>query len=316
VSAELEGLSIGTSYHFRFIATNSAGTTHGTDETFATFGVKSFSFATLDQNQQPFTQAGGHPYELTATFSMNLTTDRSGKPEVTDANPKDVRTELPPGLIGNPEATPKCAPYNVAHADCSGATQVGILKVFTAGGTETESPIYNLAAPAGMAAQFGARFNGFVTAHIDAKIRTGGDYGVTADSLYLSADEGIVGATTILWGVPSAESHDLDRFCPSPEKANEVPGCYERGPLVPFLTNPTSCLGPQTVTVHVDSWQDPGAFVDALYEMPATTGCEKLDFSPTMTITPTSKAGDSASGLNVELKVPQNVNPVDWAGRC
>ncbi len=34
-----------------------------------------------------------------------------------DANIKDIRTELPPGLIGNPDAVPKCAPYNVTHAD-------------------------------------------------------------------------------------------------------------------------------------------------------------------------------------------------------
>src|SRR4029077_1356394 len=121
---------------------------------------------------------------LITNFTFNTSTDEWGREETADANPKDIRTELPAGLIGNPDATPKCAPYNVAHAECSGASQVGTLKVYADRSPfGVVAPIYNLVPPAGMAAQFGARFNGFVTAHIDSKVRTGGDYGVTADSL-------------------------------------------------------------------------------------------------------------------------------------
>src|SRR4029077_5024378 len=181
-SATVSGLQIGTLYHYRFLAANVSGTTTGVDQTFVTFGVKSFSFGVFDQSVQPYTQAGGHPYELTTNFKFNTSTDEWGREETADANPKDIRTELPAGLIGDPDATPKCAPYNVAHAECSGASQVGTLTVYgdrsQIGGVV--APIYNLVPPAGMAAQFGGRFSGYVTAHIDSKVRTGGDYGVTS----------------------------------------------------------------------------------------------------------------------------------------
>jgi hypothetical protein len=38
---------------------------------------------------------------------------------------------------------------------------------------------------------------------------------------------------------------------------------------------------------------------------PATTGCDKLSFSPSLAAKPTSTATDTASGLAVDLVVPQ-----------
>src|SRR4029077_1431134 len=244
---------------------------------------------------------------------LNTTSVPRVRPDDTDANPRDIRTELPAGLIGNPEATPKCTSYNVAHADCSGATQVGILKVFTAGGGAAESPIYNLVPPAALAAQFGARFNGFVTAHIDAKVRTGDDYGVTSDALYISAAEGLVGASVTLWGVPAEASHDPERYCPASDNFNEARPCPSGAPLVPFLTNPTSCSGALTSRLAVDSWQEPGMFVKASAEMPGTTGCDEPNFNPSIKVQPESGSTDTPTALKIELEVPQNQNPVGLA---
>src|SRR5450759_1179286 len=42
------------------------------------------------------TQAGGHPYEASAFFDL------------AGGALKDVEVSLPPGLLGNPQATPKC----------------------------------------------------------------------------------------------------------------------------------------------------------------------------------------------------------------
>src|SRR5262249_34911680 len=39
------------------------------------------------------------------------------------------------------------------------------------------------------------------------------------------------------------------------------------------------------------------------------TGCGRLDFSPSITVQPDTTVADSASGLNVDLHVPQNDNP-------
>lgn len=324
----IRGLQPGTAYHYRFLTTNQAGTLTGPDETFSTFGVSSFTLDALGQAGEQLTQAGARPTEMTDTFRLNTSTHRTPNGAwgglATDANPKDVITELPPGLIGNPDATPKCLPYNVAHADCSGATQVGVLQIYTQGLQPIAPvPIYNLVPPKGLAAQFGARFNGFVTVHIDARVRTGGDYGVTAEVLDSSAAEGLVIPVVTLWGVPAAESHDdaecvnsggkyfCGRFCPAPAKVNEVGPCSERGPLIPFLSNPTSCTGEREARMTAEPWQEdePPVVVPASAKMPAITGCGRLGFKPSMAIVPTSKASDSPSGLDVELKVPQNEDP-------
>ncbi|MCL2770107.1 MAG: hypothetical protein FWD42_08395, partial [Solirubrobacterales bacterium] len=323
VSVQLAGLHLDTTYHYRFIAANSAAPEGviGPDETFSTFGIQSFSVGAFGPAAEVDALAGSHPYELTTTFALP-TTRVAGRGTGGEENPRDVEVELPPGLIGNPDAVVKCVPYDVAHADCSGASQVGVLTVATAGGKRTESPIYNLVPPAGVAAQFGARFNGYVTAHIDARVRTEGDYGVTADSLYVSSAEGLVGASVTLWGVPSDSRHDPERSCPGPGNINEshfpeapyqTQPCTERGPPVPFLSNPTSCTGPRAASVRIDSWREPGTFVGASGEMPAITGCGKLDFKPTIAARPTSRASDSPSGLDVELKVPQNANSTGLA---
>lgn len=327
-TATLLGLRIDTVYHYHFIVTNQAGTVTGIDRTFATFGIRSFVFGAFDENGAQYAQAGGHPYELVDSFMLNTTVDRFGKPNATDANVKDILTELPAGLIGNPEATPKCSPYNVAHADCSGASQVGVLAVFTSGvPTGTVSPIYNLVPPKGLAAQLGARFNGFVTVHIDAKVRTGGDYGVTTEVLNSSAGEGVIGAMVIVWGVPAEASHDNEpcpgeistpgqrcgRFCPVPGKVNEEGPCSERGLRTPFLTDPTFCWGWLSTTMHVNSWQAPESFVQAGSEMPAVMGCDRLDFKPTVMVLPENDAADSPTGLRFDLHIPQNENPIGLA---
>ncbi|HEX9481415.1 MAG TPA: hypothetical protein VF927_04880, partial [Solirubrobacteraceae bacterium] len=308
--ATLAGLQLGTVYHYRFIVSNEAGMKPGADQTFATFGIDAFSFGVLGEEGQPVTQAGAHPYQITDNFTLNTTT-KLGNPEETDANPHEVQTELPPGLIGNPDATPKCSPYNVAHADCQGTSQVGVLTLYTSSEPTTakEAPLYNLEPPAGVAAQLGARFNGFVTAHIDAKVRTGGDYGVTSDALDISAGEGLIRASVTLWGVPAEASHNAQRYCPAPGAINERAPCESDAPLVPFLRNPTSCLGAQTATMRADSWQSIGSFAQANSQTPGFNGCGRLSFTPRITVQPESADADSPTGVHVDLRVPQNEDP-------
>lgn len=321
-----EELQPNTAYHYRFLASSLAGTFTGPDAEFATFGVGSFSFDALGQIGEPVTQAGVHPYELTDKFRLNTSTHRFANgttdPLAPDANVKDIITELPPGLVGNPEALPKCEPYEVIRNQCSGASQVGIIEAYTANTSYVEShngkpepheaPIYNLVPPEGMAAQFGANLTNLAEVHIDARVRTGGDYGVTAEVLSSSADEGLVAAEVTLWGVPAAESHDAVRSCPERQGVSPSP-CTERGALIPFLTNSTACAGERAAHMSVNSWREPKIFVPGEAKMPPITGCGKLDFKPSMVMQPTSTASDSPTGLHVELKVPQNESPTGLA---
>ncbi len=104
------------------------------------------------------------------------------------------------------------------------------------------------------------------------------------------------------------------------------------GPIRPFLSNPTECSGQELSTrLMTDSFQNPGAFTSEgdpllpnpidnskpgwkVYDSPApaVTGCEKVGFDPDITLDPTlqgaaaNQATDSASGLDVELNIPQN----------
>jgi hypothetical protein len=303
-SATLSGLTPDTTYHYRFIATNQAGTVPGADQTLATFGLESFSFGGSS------TQAGAHP-DMTDSFALNTSTNLFGAPfglHATDANPREVQTELPPGLIGNPDATPKCSPYHVERHECSAAAQVGVITVYTPR-HDYEEPLYNVVPPAGVAAQFGAEVSTFGPAYIDASIRSGSDYGVTADSSGISADEGILAVSVTLWGVPADPSHTPERRC----AGSPFDGCASETEPKPLLTNPTSCSGPLKTTMRVDSWQAPTSFAQAVSEMAGMTGCERLHFTPTIEVTPESTSSDSPTGLSVDLHVPQNEDPAGLA---
>lgn len=338
-TGRLDGLQPDTVYRYRFLATSQAGTATGPDEELTTFGIAPGSFAldALGQAGEQIAQAGAHPYQLIDRFKLNTSSQRfaNGTTDsvAPDANAKDVITELPPGLIGNPDAVPKCEPYDVERNECSGATQVGVIKVSTAnpGTAESEgklsehevAPIYNLVPPKGVAAQFGANVANFAEVHIDARVRAGGDYGVTVEVLNSSAEEGLVAAEVTLWGVPAAESHDAERFCPQPREGGErhlgeeglykEHACTERGPQAPFLTNPTACTGERSATMRVDSWQDPSVFVDGEAKLPAIGGCGNVPFAPSLAVQPSSTASDSPTGLHIELTVPQNESPTKLA---
>jgi hypothetical protein len=301
-SATVEGLKVATTYHYRFLATNQAGLSGAADRTFSTFGVEAFSFEVLDEEGHPYTQAGGHPYQWTTTIKLNTTPA---------ANLKDVVTELPPGLIGNPTATPACSRYDMSISRCSGDAQVGTIRVNDTSGENFEAGLYHVVPTTAAPAEFGAVIANYARVFIAANVRTGGDYGVTAESLNASAQAGITEVSVALWGVPAAASHDAERGCatPDPNGNYESPCSANQPQPKPFLTNPTSCGGPLAVSLHVDSWQAPGEFVDAATEMPPITGCNALEFEPTLEARPTTNVADSPSGLNVDLHIPQNEDP-------
>ena len=83
----------------------------------------------------------------------------------------------------------------------------------------------------------------------------------------------------------------------------------------PFLTLPGTCSGPLTTTISADSWEQPGTFVSDSYETHDSggnpvgiSGCSKLDFSPTIAVTPNTHASDSPTGLSLDLHLPQSEN--------
>jgi hypothetical protein len=321
VSAVANGLALNTTYHYRFVSSNSSGTTRGADQTFATFGIQAFSFEVLDKEGHPDTRAGGHPYEWATSFKLNSTPHSvGGNPEakVADGNLRNVEAELPPGLIASGTATPRCTRYLMAIDQCSPETQVGVIGVEIVSAEASQESetitrgVYNLVPPKGVPVELGADVQHIGLVYIDGNVRTGGDYGATAKVLSASTAANILGSHLAIWGVPADPSHNGQRVCPAPGE-EAVPGereCPPQGPRLPFLTNPTSCPGtPLSASIRVDSWQKPGVVAAATTRIPATTGCEALDFTPSLSISPDTSVADAPSGLNVHLEVPQNETP-------
>jgi sugar lactone lactonase YvrE len=318
VSVTVTGLALNTVYHYRFASVNSSGPKQGADQTFATFGIQSFSFEVLNKEGQPYTQAGGHPYEWTTSFTLNTTesTVLESPTQAADANLRDVEAELPPGLIASATATPRCPRYLVALDQCSPAAQVGEVEVTDATNERFIVGLYNVVPPSGVPVELGAVVQNLVRVYIDGNVRTGGDYGATAKVLSTSEDDNIRASRLAIWGVPADPSHDSRRICPIPGKS-VTPGeqpCSPGGRLVPLLTNPTSCPGTTlSASMRADSWQAPGQFVSASTQIPATTDCEALDFTPSISIAPDTSVADSPAGLNVNIEVPQNEAPLGLA---
>jgi hypothetical protein len=281
----------------------------------ASFGITSFEAAATNDAGGPFTQAGGHPYALTTTFALNTTASELG-PQFPDPdqNIKDVEVALPPGLIGDPQALPKCRYQEFTTFTCPPSTQVGTVALDSSDGSFVNA-VYNMVPRVGEPAEFAAYAVFQIV--IDFKVRTGRDYGITAPLENLSTGVGVTGSSLTIWGVPADPSHD-DQRCENLDELVMPPVCDGGGhgephaagvSPKPLLTLPTSCQGPQTWTMRADSWQAPGDFSTATATVPATTGCGHLDFSPQIAVQPSTTAADSPSGLDLDLGLPQNENP-------
>lgn len=281
------------------------------------------------------TQAGSHPFQFTTTFNLSSAIDVvEGHEEPTPAVlPKDVDVRLPPGLIGDPTAYPRCALAQFAKRQCGADTVLGVASVAfyepNTGGVNTSTvPIFNLEPAVGEPARFGFA-PGNVPVFLDTSVRTGEDYGVTVRAENVPQTVGFLSNTVTFWGVPGDSRHDGARGygcveALAEESAQHIAekgfaACSPVGENNPaaFLSLPTSCpLNPLTgepeplrTSAEVDSWTDPGGFVSyepsALELMPAMDGCGALPFSAEIRTALDSGAASSPAGLRTDVHVPQ-----------
>ncbi len=82
-----------------------------------------------------------------------------------------------------------------------------------------------------------------------------------------------------------------------------------------FFTNPTDCkTGPLKATLETNSWVDPGRWVSkeaTMYEASPSqgvSGCNLLQFDPSIAITPETTQADTPSGYEAAVKTPQAPN--------
>ncbi|HEY3828020.1 MAG TPA: hypothetical protein VGL57_02375 [Solirubrobacteraceae bacterium] len=271
----------------------------------------------------PFTQAGGHPWALTT--SAELTKDSQGPTR----DPRDVVVNLPPGLLGDPMATPRCSltlVTSLGAQSCPADTQVGDYNIHLQGGHELLGAIVNVTPAIGQSAEFALENTTpvetpLLTAHL---VRTGqGEYGFTVVSNEIPL-LGIESFELTFWGVPADASHNgmRGRFCRRTDAQAmlfcEGGGMASGHELVPFLSLPTDCsAGPETTTLRADSWEEPGGvregrytgYTNATATMPGVTGCNLLPFSPSIEVQPDTQMADEPVGLGVNLQVPQTETP-------
>ena len=247
------------------------------------------------------TQAGSHPYEVTVVFATNVRKSQivefpvGGEPHALDVN-------LPPGLVGEPGAVPQCPRelFDVSEdgeEECPPDTQIGEdYSLIPAG--EGHLRVFNLVPPPGVAAEFAFDFSG-THVFLDARVRSGGDYGITEHSNV--PQFGIAFNTTTIWGVPGEH----------PQNGS--------GSTRPLLTLPTSCGEPSRFSIEMlGTWQN------ALATAPVPsfpwhnnegravgiTGCGKLaHFTPSIDLSPDTSFSDTPAGLSATVKLPQGLNP-------
>jgi hypothetical protein len=255
------------------------------------------------------TQAGAHA-DLTTSFEL------SSNENQVYAVTRDVAVHLPPGAMGNPQAIPRCSTLQFGGSlktTCPVNTQVGVVKV-TLGGDQPGSfvePLYNLEPPANsdIVARFGfyaALFPTIINVRVDPS-----DYSIVASVEGASAAAGVISAETTIWGVPADPIHNEFRITPQEALEGGAPvGGRESGlPEAPFLSNPTDCSLERQLTITATSYQAIHTPSTKTVPFPKITGCGKLDFNPTFALTPTNPEASVPTGVEADLKIPQDETP-------
>lgn len=279
------------------------------------FGIlPGFNTKLTEADGSETTEAGAHPYEL----SVNATfpTERlPGGGLIAAGHLRDFSVDFPRGLVINPKATPVlCTEAQLITEEEPGCPPASVVGTITVLGLEVEPrartfALYNMVPPPGTAASLGLDAYGIgIFIHVSGGVRNDGDYGITGESKDILAltNHPVFGVRVELWGDPTSKAHDAVRgncalsqergiTCPAPETHTDM------------LAAPLDCPGKGLVShARADTWEQTGVFSEASDESPALSKCDQLKFEPTVSVKPTTNLTDSPSGLNVNVKQPQN----------
>jgi hypothetical protein len=274
-------------------------------------------------NMEPsLTQAGGHPdVKIEMNWDNSLYHEdhpaAPSNPCLCD-DPKIAIQHFPTGFIGNPNATPQCQIVEFSFGRCPPASQVGIVEPIAGLGF---APLYNVQ-PHPQEPALTAFWVPLIQAPVFISLagRTESDYGLNAESSPIFRPlPGFHVLSVELWGVPASPVHTTHRFEPplkgfglclgTPEycATNKETGAPANVTEIPYLENPTTCDVP--LTAQMDLLYYTGGLVQKELPWPSTTGCQQLTFNPSLTAEPTTDQSDTPTGVDVDLKVPQEQNP-------
>jgi len=306
----------------------------------APFGVEQYALSAEEPGGTPDAQAGSHPFQLTTTVDLNERPEH-GQP-VPAALAKDLTFNLPPGLIGDPTAYPRCTlaqfttftlgPHGGTTNACPAGSVIGLtFTTLDEAGRPTggPTPIFNLEPSVGEPARFGYQPAGSPV-FLGSSVRTGGDYGVTVHVQNITQFVGFLTSTLTFWGVPGDARHESLRGygCLSRTELEvglrefqEFPCEAPPASSLPFLSLPTSCTGALHSTMEGVSWIESGRQTSEgrpeqqkplkTAGLPALDGCGSLQFAPEIKVSADEQSASSPSGLKVDVHVPQEgqLNP-------
>jgi hypothetical protein len=248
----------------------------------AAFGVSAWNAEVRksDKAGDLETRAGATPFSGVTDFSFN---SNAGFP---DGNVKDVRVDLPPGLISNPQATPKCTEDQ--FPSCPANTQLGTEELTVSPGVTVSANVYNMVPKAGQLSLFS--FNTPVgRTDIVGGIRDRTDYGLFFTISDIPQNANLTRSVLTFWGNPPAQNGS-------------------GGPAVSFIRLPTGCVPPQTTTLTVTSWAGETAVAKSTTPT-GTTACDALPFAPKLTATTHAARPGTPAGLAVKLtQTPAEAN--------
>ncbi len=284
------------------------------------FGLASIGDQVAGIDGQTDTQAGDHPYETTVTFSLN-TVGTPGRPGFEDAGglhhlaaqTKDVVVDLPPGFVGNPTVVERCQQYELSIQACPPGSEIGYarlgIKYRSFLPIEDTNPIFNVVPDKGYPAEFVILFGG-IPVTLYASVTPDSNDGVRITTPDIPGAGAPIDISVTFFGTPAND----------PDIYNGYRKAVTGGPPVAFLDDPVDCsTAPQTTRIAVDSWQEPGSYLpdgqpnfsDPRWKsktttvFPSLTGCELLQFNPSLSVTPDVTQADEPAGTTVDLHVPQ-----------
>jgi hypothetical protein len=212
--------------------------------------------------EEGFREASGFvPFGVT-DFKLKATPVGPLKGLVPDGNVENIRVDVAPGVVTNPEAVPKCEieVFEKAPTTCPEGSIIGkniiVVAVEPAPGifvnVTLEGRVYNLVQPAGLASDFGVAVSlapiglpGFADTFIEGSVEWGTDYHDYFVIKNVSKALPLVESRLVFFG-------DVDKYTLEKKEFSRTP--------TTFLRNPSVCStpGPETTTtLKVDSYPEP-----------------------------------------------------------
>ena len=298
----------------------SAPRTAGLEPTMAGFDAHAWA-----DGGEAATLGGSHPYALRLNFGL----DQGGG----ETDLRNLRIELPPGLLldpaatglcsAGPLATPRTSPFEASASgeSCPDRSQVGTIEVGSGSREPRSFGLFELEPTEGTVARLAAAPFGTLLV-FDVHLGEGeeGRPHVTLQANDVPQGLALHGLGLTLWGAPWDASHNAERGSCLNESEPSFgwakcsvgdPGQSDNSPLA-FLTMPTECGGPLAFTARAESWEGGEPISgealnrDSGGQPAVVEGCETLSFEPRVEGLLSTTKASSASGFAFRLT---NENP-------